>query len=273
LSAEQAVAVSAAVPELLDRARRLADELALPFVAEPDLGSTAVEQFLLCTPEGLVLQQSGRKRPGPVLADFVSGAVAHRRQYGGGKGQMIAKACGIKGALRPSVADVTAGLGRDAFVLATLGCEVSLVERSPVVHALLADGLARAADSEVADIIARMRLFSGDARDWLRGLSDAQRPQVVHLDPMFPHGDKSALVKKEMLAFRDLVGSDSDQAELLAVALEVARCRVVVKRPRKAQAIEGPEPSYRLEGKSGRYDIYALRRLDDSCLDDTGVRA
>lgn len=264
MSAEHLLAVAATVPEQIDRAQTLARTLNLTFIEEPDLQSDVVEQFLLCTPDALVLQQTGRKRPGPVLADFVSGAVAHRRQFGGGKGQMIAKACGIKGALRPSIADVTAGLGRDAFVLATLGCEVSLVERSPVVHALLEDGLARAAHSEVSDIVARMRLFSGDAKVWLRGLDEAERPQVIHLDPMFPHSDKSALVKKEMLAFRDLVGADDDQAELLAAALDVARCRVVVKRPRKAPAIEGPEPSFRLEGKSGRYDIYALRRLEDA---------
>ncbi|WP_188746707.1 class I SAM-dependent methyltransferase [Marinobacterium zhoushanense] len=245
-------------------ARQLASSLKLPLVDEPDLESTTIEQFLLFTPEALVLQQTGRKRPGPILADFVSGAVAHRRQYGGGKGQMIAKACGIKGSLRPSIADVTAGLGRDAFVLATLGCEVSLVERSPVVHALLADGLARAAHSDVSDIIARMHLVAGDAKAWLLSLGDAQRPQVIHLDPMFPHSDKSAMVKKEMLAFRDLVGADADQAELLAIALQVAGNRVVVKRPRKAPAIDGPPPSYTLEGKSGRYDIYALRRLDDA---------
>jgi 16S rRNA (guanine1516-N2)-methyltransferase len=42
------------------------------------------------------------------------------------------------------VIDGTAGLGKDAFVLAGLGCKVTLVERHPVVVALLADGLARA---------------------------------------------------------------------------------------------------------------------------------
>lgn len=257
-----ATAVAATEPALAARAQQLAAELSLPWHAQPDLDSDQVSQYLLCTADGLALQQTGRRRPGPVRADFVSGAVAHRRQYGGGKGQLIAKACGIKGSLRPTIADLTAGLGRDAFVLATLGCEVRLFERVPVVHALLADGLARAADSEVADIIARMRLVAGDARDWLRSLPAGQCPQVLHLDPMFPHSDKSAQVKKEMLAFRDLVGADADAAELLALALAAGPCRVVVKRPRKAPAIDGPEPSYRLEGKSGRYDIYALRRLD-----------
>lgn len=257
-----ALAVAATEPELEAQAQSLAQRLALPWHPRPELDSERAGQYLLCTPEGLALQQAGRKRPGPIRADFVSGAVAHRRRYGGGKGQLIAKACGIKTGLRPSVADVTAGLGRDAFVLATLGCEVTLFERSAVVHALLADGLARAAESEVADIVARMHLVAGDARDWLRALTPQQVPQVIHLDPMFPHSDKSAQVKKEMLAFRELVGADADAADLLAAALAAAPCRVVVKRPRKAPAIEGAEPSYRLEGKSGRYDIYALRRLD-----------
>lgn len=259
---ETCLAVAATDSGLQRQAQELADRLGLPWHERPDLESSQVDQYLLWTAEGLALQQTGRRRPGPVRVDFVSGALAHRRLHGGGKGQLIAKACGVKAGVRPRIADLTAGLGRDAFVLAALGCEVTLVERSPVVHALLADGLARAADSEVAEIIARMRLQAGDGRDWLRSLSPDQVPQVIHLDPMFPHSSKSAQVKKEMLAFRDLVGPDGDSAELLAAALAAHPCRVVVKRPRLAPSIEGPEPGYRLEGKSSRYDVYALRRLE-----------
>lgn len=256
------IALAATSAEGLPRARQLADELGLELRERIDLDADEPAQLLLVTPQGVVLQQTGRKRPGPVLADFVSGAVAHRRLYGGGKGQMVAKACGIKGTLRPTIVDATAGLGRDAFVLATLGCTVRMLERSPIVYALLRDGLARAAESEVADIVARMTLFRADARQWLESLAEEDAPDVIHLDPMFPHSDKTAQVKKEMLAFRDLVGADADNAELLEVALRRARCRVVVKRPRKAPAIDGPAPSFVLEGKSGRYDIYALRRIE-----------
>ena len=73
----------------------------------------------------------------PIYVDFLEGALAHRKQYGGGKNQLIAKAVGIKSSLKLSVLDVTAGLGRDAFVLATLGCAVLMCERSPIVFALL----------------------------------------------------------------------------------------------------------------------------------------
>ena len=212
--------------------------------------------------DGLSLVQVGPKAPGPIRVDFESGAVAHRRRFGGGKGQQIAKACGLSSTFTPYIADLTAGLGRDSFVLATLGCRVDMVERVPVVHALLKDGLHRAqrsSDPELRDILARLSLSHLQAEEFLK--TTTNQYDVIYLDPMFPHTDKSAQVKKEMLAFRSLVGADQDSAELLAAALRHDPARVVVKRPRKAPIIEGPKPSYALEGKSGRFDIYARRKL------------
>lgn len=210
---------------------------------------------------GLQIQQLGPQAPGPVRVDFVEGAAAHRRVFGGGSGQMIAKAVGIAQGVRPRVLDATAGLGKDAFVLASLGCQMQLIERQPLVAALLEDGLARAAaDAEVGAIVARMQLLAGNSiermRDW-----QGEPPQVIYLDPMFPHRDKSALVKKEMRVFRPLVGDDLDAPALLEAALALASHRVVVKRPRKAPIIDGPKPSHSLEGKSSRYDIYPKKAL------------
>ncbi|WP_373331841.1 class I SAM-dependent methyltransferase [Thiopseudomonas alkaliphila] len=254
------IVVQALLPELRPVAKQLAEKLALPLVAVNNAPSDA-EFALQWGPQGLWLQELGKKAPGPVQVDFVSGAAAHRRQFGGGSGQMIAKAVGIQSGVRPSILDATAGLGRDAFVLACLDCPVIMIERQPVIAALLADGLTRAALSpEVAPIAQRMSLLTGDAislmQDW-----QEQAPQVIHLDPMFPERDKSALVKKEMRAFKPIVGDDQDQAQLLAAALALASHRVVVKRPRKAPAIDGIEPSYVLTGKSSRYDIYTKKSL------------
>lgn len=211
--------------------------------------------------QGLQLQQLGPQAPGAVRVDFVEGAVAHRRLFGGGSGQMIAKAVGVQPGVRPRVLDATAGLGKDAFVLASLGCEISLIERQPIIAALLEDGLHRAqGHEEVGAIVARMRLLTGNAIE-LMSHWEEEAPQVIYLDPMFPHRDKSALVKKEMRLFRPLVGDDMDAPALLAAALALASHRVVVKRPRKAPCIEGPKPSHALEGKSSRYDIYPKKAL------------
>lgn len=248
------VRVEALEPAYAAHAQAWAQRLALPETGEADFA-------LQLGGEGLQLVDLGPSAPGPVRVDFVEGAVAHRRLFGGGSGQMIAKAVGVQPGVRPQVLDATAGLGRDAFVLASLGCQMTLIERQPIIAALLEDGLARAEkDAEVAAISAHMRLLCGNAielmSDW-----QGEPPQVIYLDPMFPHRDKSALVKKEMRLFRPLVGDDQDAPALLAAALALATHRVVVKRPRKAPAVEGAKPSYALEGKSSRYDIYPKKAL------------
>jgi 16S rRNA (guanine1516-N2)-methyltransferase len=251
-----AVGVVALVPECAEAARHWARRLGLSF------GEHGSHQLQLGT-DGLQLVCSGSGAPGSVRVDFVRGTAAHRRQFGGGNRQMIARAVGILPGVRPLVLDATAGLGRDAFVLAGLGCELTLIERHPLLAALLEDGLRRARDdADSAPIAARMQLREGDAialmRDW-----SSEAPQVVYLDPMFPPRDKSALVKKEMRMFRPLVGDDNDAPTLLAAALSLASHRVVVKRSRQAPALGGIAPGYALEGKSSRFDIYPKRSLKE----------
>ncbi|MEQ9725530.1 class I SAM-dependent methyltransferase [Pseudomonas sp. WHRI 8822A] len=248
------IRMEALTPYLDGSAQQWAQRLGLPLEGEAGYALQLGEA-------GLQLVELGPQAPGPVRVDFVEGAVAHRRQFGGGAGQMIAKAVGIAQGIRPRVLDATAGLGRDAFVLASLGCQVDLIERQPLIGALLEDGLQRAAaDAEVAIIVARMRLLQGNAIELMSAWQDGA-PQVIYLDPMFPHRDKSALVKKEMRLFRPFVGDDLDAPALLQAALRLASHRVVVKRPRKAPIIEGAKPGYALEGKSSRYDIYPLKKL------------
>jgi len=170
--------------------------------------------------------------------------------------QLIARAVGFKGAPL-NVIDATAGLGRDAFLLACLGCNVTAVERSPVMATLLADGLDRASvDPAVGPILReRFRLVRGDAREMLATLAESAPPNVVCIDPMFPHRTKSALVKKEMRLGRLVAGDDPDAADLFNVALSTARNRVVVKRALRAPALVR-DPAFSYKGKAIRYDVY-----------------
>ncbi len=192
--------------------------------------------------------------------DFAGGAAEHRRRFGGGRGQPLARAIGLKGGATPSVLDATAGLGRDAFVLACLGCKVHLLERSPIACALLQDGLKRAGnDPEIGAMVReRMTLSIGDALAFMLQISELARPEVIYLDPMYPPRSKSAMVKKEMRVFHALIGKDEDAPALLETALKCARKRVVVKRPRLADAIAGPKPSMTIEGKNTRFDVYLI---------------
>ncbi|MBS9404837.1 class I SAM-dependent methyltransferase [Halomonas sp. TRM85114] len=228
-------------------------------------GDEAVADLTLAYREGRLSLVGDPARYGyPLAVDFVAGRSAHRRRFGGGRGQLIARACGLGKGVTPAVVDATAGLGRDAFVLASLGARVLMVERVPAIFALLEDGLMRAlAEPATRDIASRMSLVHGDGARELAALvaGTGVAPQVIHLDPMFPHRDKSALVKKEMRLFRALAGDDADASRLLEAALDVATHRVVVKRPRKAPPIEGPAPRHVIEGKTSRYDLYVHRSL------------
>jgi len=152
----------------------------------------------------------------------------------------------------PEVVDATAGWGVDGGTLAAAGRNVALVERHPVLAALLdaAIARARAAGSSAAP---RLRLVEADARHWLATAST----DVVLLDPMYPDPDGGARKGEGLYLVRLLVGDDLDQGDLLEVARRAARRRVVVKRPRHAPPLAGRAPTGTHVGRTVRYDLYA----------------
>jgi 16S rRNA (guanine1516-N2)-methyltransferase len=192
-----------------------------------------------------------------IFIDFVTGKNAHRRQFGGGRGQPLAKAIGLKKGATPTIIDATAGFARDAFVLANLGCQITLIERNPLIATLIEDALLRAAnDDDIADVIQRMSLINHGAVEYLTKLEQQNRPEVIYMDPMYPSREKSALVKKDMRLLHQLAGPDTDSEQLLATARKTALKRVVVKRPKSAPFVGEQKPTTSIESKNTRYDIY-----------------
>jgi len=245
------LAVATSFPALEPDARLLAGKLNLP-MAE----GKQYDYLLVLTPDYLGLQKCGSKAL-PVFVDFLSIEMNRRRKQASLKREALARALGLKGQSSAKIVDATAGLGRDSFILACLGFEVILLERSPIVFALLKDGLNRASQNEqLAPIIARMHLIQTDALSWLK----TTQPDLVYLDPMFPEKRKSALVKKNMQFFQEIIGNDVDAETLLQTALTCANNRVVVKRPRLAAPLAGQEPAFCLEGSSSRFDVYLISR-------------
>lgn len=206
--------------------------------------------YLQADDAGLALAMTGQK--GCVRVDFVHGKAQHRRLFGGG--ELLARA--VQAANRPRIWDATGGLGRDAFVLATLGLTVQIFERHPIVSVLLQDGLARAsAAAATAPIAARMHLHCGSITILT---TPVEPPEVVYLDPMYPQRQKSAAVKKEMAYFHALVGSDTLREEhaLLVAAQRLACKRIVVKRPLNGEFLAGKPPAFQYQGKTTRFDVY-----------------
>ena len=200
-----------------------------------------------------------------ISVDFLKGSLAHRQQFGGGRGQAISKAMGLKSGITPSILDTTAGLAGDAFVLATLGCPVTLIERSAIIYSLLANALERASLNENFQTILNQgfHLINCDANNYIieQLAAAADPPDVIYIDPMYPDRKKSALVKKDMQILQRLHGNDDNSSELLDNALRFARKRVVVKRPIQAETINDKTPNTCIKSKKTRYDIYTIEKM------------
>lgn len=268
------VAVCAAPPHdevLLRGAIRLSIDLDLPLVRQSR--TRGVEMLLVTTSSRLELRVVGGNkllRGGRAVYVDLS-KVNTASGPGRSLRQPIARAVGLKrGTTAPTVIDASAGYGADAWLLASLGCQVLAIERHKLVEALLRDGLVRAASVEGFQVVVdRICLVCADALSLLRQMSGTgpcgghelpevvdqfRTPDVVYLDPMFPPGRKTA-ERKPLRVLRRLVGDDTDAGELLATALRVAKQRVVVKRPIRADPL-GSKPTTTHCGKATRYDVY-----------------
>jgi 16S rRNA (guanine1516-N2)-methyltransferase len=221
----------------------------------------------------LTLISTAVDAPGGLCVDF-SGAALLRRARDGLAKQGLGKAVGLKKRPLPTVLDATAGLGNDAFLLASAGCRVQMLERSPVVHALLEDALRRACNAQDTSVIttpeqdASPEVMADELldravqqltlmhADFLTTPLGKNSVDVVYLDPMFPADRKTAKSGKGMFLLQTLLGEECAEQEMLTRAQSVARSRVVVKRGKRSGFLAGVKPEISFRGSSSRFDVY-----------------
>jgi 16S rRNA (guanine1516-N2)-methyltransferase len=239
-----------------EQALALAGEAGLPLLEE----KSSNYDLQLCFEQDRVELFDTRLKTA-IHVDFAHGTLAHRQQFGGGRGQAIAKAVGLKKGNTPDVLDITAGLARDAYILAALGCRITLIEQSPVLYNLIEDGVKRGlTEPASAGILKNFKnLVNADAIQYMENMDSDSRPDVIYMDPMYPEKKKSALVKKDMQILQRLLGKDEQTGQLLETALRHCRKRVVVKRPIHAEPVGGIKPDTSISSKKTRYDIYLVR--------------
>lgn len=227
-----------------ERLRMTSTPQQLPTIADPAVQLVRDEGGLALVGEGMEL----RCDLAAMLPRIKQSKLAH---------ELLVRAARVKGVETPHAIDATAGFGEDALLLAAAGFHVQLFEQDPVIAALLADGLARAAEHpQLAPITQRMRLTQGDSVQALqaRASMDVAKPDVVYLDPMFPARTKSAAVKKKFQLLHHLEAPCTNEEELLLAAIASKPRKVVIKRPAKGPYLAGIKPSYSITGKAVRYD-------------------
>ena len=229
------------------RAREAAKQLALEYGNYQD----AVGLILVVGATTAWLELEGVK----VGVQFASAAMQHRRIVG--HNEMLGRAVGLKADRKPLIWDATGGLGRDAFVLDDLGCEVTLCERVPVLAWLLDQAVQAAAVSgadQVREAAERMSVLAGDSKT-----RRAPAGTVIYLDPMFPERKKAAAVKKEAVMLQHLADQVDDGESLWQWAWDQPVERIVVKRPLRAPILGHIRPAHTLKGKSVRFDVFTRR--------------
>lgn len=192
-------------------------------------------------------------RAAPLSVEWAAGRQGYRLAAERVRHERLVKALGRVQRQPAMVLDLTAGLGRDAALMAGAGFPVTMVERQPLLHALLADALVRAAATPLARQLTL--LPAGEAE----GLALPAGPwHAVYLDPMFPARDKSAAVKRDLQWLQRLCRypDAAEEAQLLALARRQKADKVVVKRPRRAPPLASVEPHHCIEGKTVRFDVY-----------------
>ena len=232
----------------------LSNTLGLPLIDSAELAPGNPEFYLHYAETGLSLNTNDAKTSGAVVVDFDSKKLT-RRAGDGLRQQNLIKAVGLKKRQTLRVLDATAGLGSDGFLLARAGCEVRLLERNTVVHALLEDGMQRGLKGSPAtrDAVSRMQLTRAD---FAQAASQLDSYQVIYIDPMYPLRHKSAKSKKSMQLLQRLLGETADVPGILELALHKATERVVVKRAKQSPSFTGLSPDVSFKGSSSRFDVY-----------------
>ncbi len=253
-SVDRAVAIVSTASSPTARELELSSALNLPLMAATWRHDPAVRCYLQFDAAGLSLYSNEADAPGAVRVDF-SDAGLNYRVSDAVKQQNIIKAIGLKANVKPRILDATAGLGKDAYLLASQGCDITMLERSKIVHALLADGIDRAltSNSIAAKAVRHMHLLNADFKEVA---ADFSKIDVVYLDPMFPLRHKSARAKKDMYLLQHLLGNLQDDPEMLDLAIQIANNRVVVKRAKLSVHLGDREPDIEFRGSSSRYDVY-----------------
>jgi 16S rRNA (guanine1516-N2)-methyltransferase len=226
----------------LESDRSLAEHFGLELATTPTVDAWR----LVRTPAGMSLRAPANEGDYALVLSATEGPMA-RRLRTARRTDPLPRAVGMHRRRVTRIVDATAGLGRDAMVLAHLGSAVTALERVPALCFLL--------QTAARDACLPVEVVRADAVTWLRACADrALAPEVVYLDPMFADVGK-AQVKKEMQACRALAGPPRDLTALLAAARRAARDRVVVKRHAHHPPI-GAGVSFEVKGERVRFDVY-----------------
>ena len=163
-----------------------------------------------------------------------------------------------------NILDCTGGFARDAAILSSLGNEVTLIERNPLIMSLLVDAREKIKSDDIRLIFSRIKIRFGNCIDFLRNTN--KHFDCIYFDFMF-NVNKSALPSKNEQFLRKIVKNDiNENVDIVDETVQRVRSKIIIKEHISSNDYDNFDiiNTYKcktvkyhlLEGKSGHRKIY-----------------
>ena len=148
------------------------------------------------------------------------------------------------------ILDCTAGFGHDSYLLRSLGFNLVMIEKSPIISLMLKHAVEKIQKS-------KFYLYHGDALDFLNHTDVVF--DYIYFDFMFNRNKNKSLSSKNDEALKILAENDNNREELVDLAITKCREKVVVKGPIRGSNEIKLKPSYSITSKLLKYDMYLAK--------------
>ena len=163
-----------------------------------------------------------------------------------------------------SILDCTGGFARDAAVLASLGNDVTLIDRNPLIMSLLVNAREKIKSDDIRYIFSRIKIRFGNCIEFIRNTS--KHFEYIYFDFMF-NINKSALPSKNEQFLREIVKNDiNENVDIIHETIQRVKSKIIIKEHISSNdynnfdiinTYKGKTVKYHLlEGKSGYRKIY-----------------
>ena len=170
------------------------------------------------------------------------------------KNQGLLKACSNKKNSIRRITDLTAGWGKDSYLLAHQGQEITMLEYNPLIFHCLNYLLKSAAEESNKAELGRMSVQMIDSYSYLQQ-DHIDEVDCFYIDPMFPVHKSSAKPGKDLQLLQRITQNQSIE-QTFRLALKKGAQRVVVKRPLHAPFLDELKPDISYREKTIRFDVY-----------------
>ena len=163
-----------------------------------------------------------------------------------------------------SILDCTGGFARDAAILASLGNNVTLIDRNPLIMSLLVEAREKIKSDDIRYIFSRIKIRFGNCIEFIRNTN--KHFDYIYFDFMF-NINKSALPSKNEQFLREIVKNDiNENVDIIHETIQRVKSKIIIKEHISSNdydnfdiinTYKGKTVKYHLlEGKSGYRKIY-----------------